>query len=277
MEIHNKRSATRIINFVLSTLLVVACSDPFSVSPFEISVRQEFKNTTQKNLDKIQLIDSLDGKTFKIALIADTHFHFGSLADAINDMQKRKDFSFIVVVGDLTENGLLKEFEIFHSIMGQSGIPYLTVIGNHDYLSNGGKVYKQMFGTSNYSFTFNGAKFIAWDNIIWESEKEADYQWLEETLKNSNDGVNTQPHNHIIPLSHIPPFDDQFESHRERFHSLLKENNIMLSVHGHKHEFALDEMYSDGIQFLTVGSPQHRTYTELTITPEDLLVRKIQY
>jgi 3',5'-cyclic-AMP phosphodiesterase len=276
MEIHNNRSTTRLANLLVLMLMLLACSDPFSVSPFEILVREEFKNTTQKNLDKIQLIDSIDGDTVKIALIADVHFHFQSLADAIKDMQKRNDFSFIVVVGDITENGLLKEFEIFHSIMGQSGMPYLTVIGNHDYLSNGGKVYEQMFGTFNYSFTFNGARFVAWDNIIWESEKEADYQWLEETLKNSNDRE-TGSYNHIIPLSHIPPFDGQFESHREHFHSLLKENNIMLSVHGHKHEFSMDEMYGDGIQFLTVGSPQHRAYTELTITPKDLLIQKIEY
>jgi 3',5'-cyclic-AMP phosphodiesterase len=277
MGIFNMPLSKRVSKLFVLTLMLLACSDPFSVSPFEVSLREEFKQTTQKNLDKINLLNSHDGKTFKIALIADAHFHFRSLADAIADMQKRNDFSFIVVVGDITENGLLKEFEIFHSLMGRAGIPYLTVIGNHDYLSNGGKVYEQMFGAFNYSFTFNGAKFIAWDNVIWESAKEADYQWLEETLKNSSDRESTQAYSHVIMLSHIPPFDDQFESHRDRYHGLLKEHDITLSVHGHKHEFSLEEMFDDGIQFLTVGSPQHRTYTELTITPDDFLIRKIQY
>ena len=29
--------------------------------------------------------------------------------------------------------------------------PYLTVIGNHDYSSNGGEIYMKMFGDYNYA------------------------------------------------------------------------------------------------------------------------------
>ena len=256
-------------------LMLLACSDPFAVSPFEANVRSELKNTTQSNLAKIQLMDSSTG-TFKIALISDSHYHFNALADAIADIQSKNDFEFIVVLGDITENGLLKEFELFHSIMAQSGIPYVTVIGNHDYLSNGSKIYEQMFGANNYTFSFRSVKFVVWDNVIWESEKEADYAWLEDVL-NATSETESNVFNHVIPLSHIPPSDQQFDHHKDRFHELLKKHDINLSVHGHKHEFSLNHLFADDIQFLTVGSPQHRTYTELSVTPDEVVINKITY
>jgi len=268
---------TRFSGLFAFLLILLACSDPFSPSPYQVNVRSEFKNTTQANLEKIQLINSADHGTFKVALISDSHYHFNSLADAITDIDAKGDFSFIVVVGDLTENGLLKEFELFHSIMAKSSIPYVTVIGNHDYLSDGSKIYEQMFGLNNYIFTFRGVKFIVWDNVIWESEKEADYAWLEQAFHPSSGDEASGVYNHVIPLSHIPPSDQQFDHHKDRFHALLKQNNIRLSVHGHRHQFTVKHIFEDEIQFLTVGSPQYRSYTELTISPSDLVINKIEY
>lgn len=275
-------SLIKISNLLTASLFVLvsislSCSDPLSFSPFEAKVRKEHRHTTEKNLEKIRRLD-FGNETFKVALIADTHYHFNALFDAIRDMRRKGDFSFIIVVGDITENGLLKEFEVFHSIMATAGIPYLAVIGNHDYLSNGGGVYQEMYGAFNYSFIFNNVKFVVWDNVIWESRKEADYEWLEQALdRRSGDGDSNKSYDHIIPLSHIPPSDAQFESHKDRFHGLLKRNGITLSVHGHKHEFSLRALFQDDIQFVTVGSPQHRSYTELYINGKDIQVRKIEY
>jgi 3',5'-cyclic-AMP phosphodiesterase len=267
----------RLSSLIGFLVMLIACSDPFSASPYEVNVRSEFKNTTQTNLNKIQLMDSVEDRSFKLALISDSHYHFSSLADAVADINMKGDFSFIVVVGDITENGLLKEFELFHAIMAKSSIPYVTVIGNHDYLSDGSAIYKQMFGANNYLFTFRGVKFIVWDNVIWESEQEADYLWLEQAFETSSDEENGKVFNHVIPLSHIPPSDQQFEHHKDRFHALLKQHNIGLSVHGHRHQFTVKHLFDDEIIFLTVGSPQFRTYTGLTITPDDIVIEKIEY
>ena len=262
---------------VIYLIVSVTCSDPFSYSPFEVDVKDDYKNTTEKNLNKIYDSDTVISNVFKVALIADSHYHYDNLTDAIADMNRR-DFSFIIVIGDITENGLTKEFEIFHGIMSQANVPYLTVIGNHDYLSNGGRTYGKMYGPANYSFTFKSVKFIAWDNVLWESEKEPDYKWFEECLKNSVDeNIGKQRYHHIIPLAHIPPSDQQMEQYKTRFQQLLKEKGISLSVHGHKHRFSEQELFDDGIKCLTVGSPQYRAYTELSISPETISIQKIEY
>jgi 3',5'-cyclic-AMP phosphodiesterase len=197
----------------------------------------------------------------------------------LDEINKKDDILFIIVTGDITENGLQKEFELFHRIMASSRKPYLTVIGNHDYLSNGALVYQKMYGPVNYSFTFQNVKFVMWDNVLWESNKRPDWDWFETELAESPaDGTNNaRPYTHVIPFSHIPPTDGQMELDRKLLHELLQQHRINLSIHGHKHEYSLTDVYEDGIQYLTVGSPQKRVYAELTITPDAVKVERIDY
>jgi Icc protein len=274
------KTNSRIISvlFILLTCLG-ACENPFSYSPFEANVPKEMRNTTEKNLQKIARLDSMTtDSVFHVAVISDAHYHLNSLRDAISDINSKGDFSFIIVVGDITENGLQKEFEIFHSIMRNSKIPYLTVIGNHDYLSNGGIVYQQIFGPVNYSFTFQNVKFVAWDNVLWESNKTPDWSWFRQALAQpSQEEGRPSSYHHIIPFSHIPPFDGQLKDSAASFHGLLREREVKFSVHGHKHEYSYRELFGDGIQYVTVGSPQHREYAWLTITSGEMTFKKIDY
>src|SRR5688572_27734952 len=106
---------------------ICACDRPFSFSPFEATVPREIQNTTQKNLDLISRLEPTTDDIFKIAIISDAHYHFNDVKDALEEINTKDEIVFVVVNGDLTENGLLKEFEIFHSLMSQSLKPYLTV------------------------------------------------------------------------------------------------------------------------------------------------------
>jgi 3',5'-cyclic-AMP phosphodiesterase len=269
----------RIIGLVIIFFSALwACSDPFSYSPFEAVTQTSLRNITEKNLNRLRQLDTARNRPFKVALIADSHYHLNNLADAVADINRKNEYSFIIVAGDIAENGLVKEFELFHQIMNHAHVPYLTVIGNHDYLSNGATAYQQMFGPLNYTFTFHQVKFVAWDNTVWESEKQPDYEWLAKTLAvKTDEKTPSEPYDHIIPVSHIPPFDNQLAETHELYHSLLRQHQIKLSVHGHKHEYSVRELYGDEIQFLTVGSPQKRAYAELSITPDIITVSKIEY
>jgi predicted phosphodiesterase len=268
--------------FPLTGLILVflgflwACTDQFGFSPFEADVEGALRNTTERNLKRISEIDTSLTRPFKVAIISDSHYHFNDLADAVNDINEKDDYSFVIMTGDMSDNGLLAEFEIFHSIMSRCRIPYVTVIGNHDHLSNGAVIYKQMFGPLNYIFTFHHVKFILWDNTVWESEKEPDFDWLVNSIEHRDDAQLSFPYHHIIPVSHIPPFDAQFDANRDKYLSLLSKNAITLSVHGHKHEFEHD-LYRDEIRVMTVGSPQNRNYAELVISRDGIIVNKIDF
>lgn len=267
--------ALRKLRISFLTLVVVtsfaACDPWFSYSPYESRLEEKYIALTEENLERIHALSVSDSKPFKVALLSDTHYHFAKLDEAISDINKRNYFDFVVVTGDIADNGLKQEFVFFHEHMKNLAIPYVTVIGNHDYLSNGEVVYEEMFGAYNYSFVFNNVKLVMFDNVRWESEKVPDFVWLESELKNDHG------YDHVIPFSHITPVDGQMEEFRMLYHELLVRNHISLSVHGHAHYYALEEYYGDGVLYHTISSSQFSAYTELTVTPDSISVQKIDF
>ena len=127
-----KRAANRKAKFEQNLVLFPTVLD---------NVKEEYKNTTKKNLDIIYNLVPDTNNSFKFAVIADNHYHYNSLRTIVNDITKNPNISFVISAGDVTDMGLLKEYEIFYEIMNNLDKPYLTVIGNHDYNSNGGIIY----------------------------------------------------------------------------------------------------------------------------------------
>ena len=182
----------------------------------------------------MQLINDIQSNsdTFKFAFVTDNHYHYSNLRAVIEDINRKPDILFVFFGGDIADQALLKEYEIFYTTMEKLNKPYLTVIGNHDYLSNGEIIYKQMFGDYNYTFEFNQNKFIIFDDIVWESNTPLDFNWLSNQL--SNNISNKQ----VFVIAHIPPFSDQFDSNMEQtYKTLMSDNNVQLSIHGHIHSY----------------------------------------
>jgi 3',5'-cyclic-AMP phosphodiesterase len=271
---------TKGVAFILLLLLSLlwACENPFSFSPFEARVPETLRHTTDENLKRINELDATWTDTVvHVALISDPHYHFNNLNDALLDINRKNEAAFIIVTGDLTENGLQKEFELFRKIMNTSELPYVTVIGNHDYLSNGGEVYQQIFGQLNYSFTFQDVKFVMWDDVVWESKKNPDWQWLKEQFTSETKASANTAQKRIIPFSHIPPDDPQVTNLSTLYRDLMVNRGAGISIHGHKHKYTAEQYYGDGVTYITIGSPQMRAYAMLTITPSKISVRKIEY
>ena len=248
-----------------------ACDPWFSYSPYESRLEESYIDITAANLALIRAGSAGDSKPFNVALVSDTHYHYANLDDAIADINQRASFDFVVVTGDITDNGLKQEFVFFHESMKKLTIPYVTVIGNHDYLSNGEDVYSLMFGDFNYTFVYNNVKFVLFDNVLWESEKVPDFAWLAGELSRSHQ------YDHVLPLSHIPPTDGQMAEFRNDFHDMLVRNNVRLSIHGHSHKYTLEDIYGDGILYHTVPTPQDREYSSISISADSVHIEKISY
>jgi len=227
----------------------MACDNFFEFSVYGSNVKEDHKNTTAKNLQLIEKMQ-VESDTFKFAVVTDSHIFYTNLKSVIEDLNSNEDLSFVIFGGDLAEQGLLKEYELFYGMMEDLKMPYLTVIGNHDYSSDGGEIYAKMFGDYNYSFEFNENKFIFFDDIVWESNKVPDFDWLASELSNSTLFKN------VFVIAHIPPFGDQFDLEMEqRYQSLMQANNVPLSIHGHTHNFLYENFYGGTVKYLTVPAP----------------------
>lgn len=241
----------KIIVIVVISLTITNCDNVFEYSVYTADVKSSQKNTTIKNLDLLKKIEPTS-QNFKFAFITDVHYSYNNLRTVINDINNRDDVLFVIFGGDIADQALLKEYEIFYEIMKNLKKPYLTVIGNHDYNSNGGLIYKRMFGDYNYSFEFNNNKFVLFDDIIWESNKDPDFDWLSSEL--SDNTIFDQ----VFTFAHIPTYSDDFSiKMKERYRSIMIDNNVSLSVHGHTHDYFFEK---DKVSYLTIPSLKEPTY-----------------
>jgi Icc-related predicted phosphoesterase len=249
----------------------VACDNFFEFSVYGANVQEAHKNTTSKNL---QLIEEMQvaSSDFKFAVVTDSHIFYTNFNTVLDDINKNEDISFVIFGGDLAEQGLLKEYELFYGLMEHLQKPYLTVIGNHDYSSNGGEIYMKMFGDYNYSFEFNENKFIFFDDIVWESNKNPDFDWLSSELSSNNLFKN------VFVIAHIPPFGDQLDPEMEqRYQSLMQANNVPLSIHGHTHSFLYENFYEDAVNYLTVPAPNKApSYVIVSVQNESFEIELIK-
>tara|TARA_R110001592_G_scaffold21103_3_gene85540 strand:- start:1074 stop:1865 length:792 start_codon:yes stop_codon:yes gene_type:complete len=258
----------KIIALFAITITFTNCDNFFEYSVYEANVKTEQKNTTAKNLKLLEKI-KLESQDFKFAFITDVHYFYDNLRTVVDDINKRDDILFVIFGGDIADQALLKEYEIFYDIMQNLNKPYLTVIGNHDYNSNGSIIYKEMFGDYNYSFEFNNNKFVLFDDIIWESNKDPDFDWLSKELSSN------ATFNQVFAFAHIPIVvsNDLPAEMKETYRSIMIENNVSLSVHGHTHSY----FYEEGqVSYLIVPALKKPTYGVINVKDDTFNIEIIE-
>jgi len=262
---------TGVVGMLTLMGILPACDLPFEYSPYDIIVKDKYKDLTARNIAKLTELEA--GKSsFKIAFITDTHTFYDDFEDAVKAINERDDIDFVIHGGDLTLSALHKEFTWFNEIMGKLKTPFLTVIGNHDHLSNGEDIYQKSLGANNYTFTFRGCKFVMFDNTIWEKgSADPEFDWFKENLKNDGD------YNFVIPVSHIPPWADQYNyANSHVFNEILEENDIQLSIHGHTHSFYHGRKY-DKVDYFVGGDIADREYQIISIDKGAYSIEQIAF
>ncbi|HOI32641.1 MAG: metallophosphoesterase [Bacteroidales bacterium] len=267
------------ILLLILALLMVSCDKLFEFSPYSAYVPNSRKNTTEQNLEKLLAnSDSPDFKPFEFTLISDNHLFYDELQNAIEHINKHQSADFLIHGGDMTDGGLIKEYDIFQDLMEDLETPYFTVIGNHDLLANGRSIYADMFGPENYSFVYNNCKFIFFNNVVWELNfTEPDFRWLRNEL------FDREQFTHVFVIAHIPPWTDQFFlSYFYIYNLLMTDYNVSLSIHGHHHNPAeyqndtLPEEITIGPN-LVIGAPQKNVYRKVKVLADTVLFETINF
>jgi predicted phosphodiesterase len=266
----------KIILSISILLTLFSCNYIIEYSPYQVNVDKSDKNQNKKNIIRIEKLDKGEFKSFKIALFGDTHTYYDDFQDIVKELNKRDDFDFIINTGDITLSGINREFKWYSDIINKLQKPVITIIGNHDYLSNGQYVYKQMYGPTNFYFEYNNCKFVIFDDIIWEKGvQDPDFEYFNDMLKNDKN------YNHVIPISHIQPWDEQFSYGNEMaFNYILVNNNVRYSFHGHTHNFAIKQPYKGilgDVTYITTEAANDRGYLIVTIQENDILIEKVNF
>lgn len=147
----------------------------------------------------------------------------GRLTEVFLKEKGADDVAFIVNTGDLVKDGSKKEEwqEYFIDVVQPIAekVPYLPVIGNHDYEAKGecknfAKLFSMYYTAYHfwYSFVYGNAIFIILDaNLMTHEENfnipkkraERQYHWLKKVLKSASQDANIK---HKFVFFHEAPF-----------------------------------------------------------------------
>lgn len=203
-----------------------SCEDVFEYSPYDADV-----STIELNNNNIQNIGSIGPEdTLWFVAIADVHCEYDDLKEAIEKIDSMQNIRFVAVCGDITNTGLEKEYGWYNAVMQNLKVPYITVIGNHDYRSNGSVIYKKMFGETNFQFSVGQYHFLGFDDVVWENDNTfPDFEWLSMQLRDTNSKME-------IVFAHIPPWTDQLNLDSTELVKIITQKPAhSLIVHGHQH------------------------------------------
>ncbi|WP_210463149.1 MULTISPECIES: metallophosphoesterase family protein [Rufibacter] len=256
----------------LAFLFLLSACDMFEYHPYAGNL--EFKNLTAQNVARIKALESqYNPETpLRFALTGDTQGYFAETEDMVKDMNSR-DIAFVIHAGDLTNYAFTDEYERMHRVLAKLKMPYVTVIGNHDCLGDGDKLYKEMYGPLNHSFTFGPNKFILLNTNFLEFDASVpDVNWLERELQTPQTIVNKFVISHIIPdNSEANPAQEQ------TYVNLMRKYNVRLSLHGHTHNYRASELYQDGIPYVTTAASLKRSYVMVTVIGNQATYEKIDF
>lgn len=197
-----------------------ACSDRYT--PWDINVPNEFTHLTERNLAKIAALPKAE-LPVKIALTGDPQGTPGDLKRVVEAIDGRDDIRFILVLGDLTDYGLMHEYIWAAEALENSRLPHLSVIGNHDAIAHGRRIYKEMYGPFDYVFEDAGVKFVMFNANQFEFGT-TDFSFLKDNIDERS-----------IAASHVPPVKDMHTLEQiDVWTKINKEAEIMASIHGHR-------------------------------------------
>jgi 3',5'-cyclic-AMP phosphodiesterase len=267
------RGRILLFRILLSTALTAGCDDFFEFSP-----NQTFDNDTPVGLNATNLerLNSLppDDDTVTIAFIGDSQRFYDEVTRFVEKVNTIESVDFVLLAGDITDFGLLEEFEQIENIFSGLDKPYIGVIGNHDVLAKGEQTFERMFGPLNFSFVYDSIKFIAHNTNGREYPEGVvpDMTWLRSQFTDEPAVRN------FIALSHIPPFDKDFDKTIEpAYTSLLFDHHTLISLHGHIHTFKDGYPYNDGVRYMTSHSFDKRSFVLLKIAGGNVSYTIIDY
>ena len=255
----------------LSLFFMLMSCKRFMFHPNEI--RPQEKALNARNIEKIKALPPK--QTFNFILLGDTQRFYDEVDDFIDHANTSDSISFVLIAGDLVDFGLNREYNWIAAKFGKLKIPYVAVIGNHDMLGNGRKIYAEMFGAENFSFNYGTNKFILFNS----NSREVNYNgelpninWLKQQLQ--DEGAEN-----IFLLSHVPPFSVDFDSNLEDDYTALlaAQPKARLSMHGHEHQYKYLQPYENGPPYLVAAATQKRSYALVTVNSKQISVTEKFY
>lgn len=116
-------------------------------------------------------LSQLNAQDFRFALITDIHIADNTsaaedLKNSIEQINATPNLDFVLVTGDISENGDRKSLQIAHDLLSQLKIRYYIIPGNHEtkWSESGVTAFSQLFGSERFTFEHKGFLFLGFNS-----------------------------------------------------------------------------------------------------------------
>lgn len=177
--------------------------------------------------------------TFRFAQLTDIHLNQNNpnptedLLRSIAQINATDSLDFVLVTGDLTEEGDNATLQKVKQCLDLLRYPYYTVMGNHEtkWSESGCTMFSKIFGGERFSFYHKGIQFIGFNTgpfmrMAFGHVKPQDISWIQSTIKDKK-----QP---VILVTHYPILEGDVDNWYE-LTDAVKPYNIRLFIGGHYH------------------------------------------
>ncbi len=232
-----------------------ACQEQFEFSPNQKFIEGMPRDLNRKNYD--WLLQRPVDDTIRVVFTGDCQRFYDESEDFVRMVNGMNGVDFVLIAGDISDFGLVQEFDWIGKIFSKMNRPYFGVIGNHDHVGNGEDVFRNMFGDLNWSFVYQDMKFILHNTNGREANfngKVPDMDWLSGELNNMQGATRA------VMVSHVPPYDMDFDQKLEDPYRRLLANShkVKVSLHGHLHNAGDKYYYGDSVRYINSNSYEKR-------------------
>ena len=184
--------------------------------------------------------------TFRFAQLTDIHLSPNNpnptedLLRSIAQINATDSLDFVLVTGDLTEEGDRATMEKVKSCLDLLKVKYYVALGNHEtkWSDSGCTAFGEIFGGERFEFEHKGFLFLGFNSgplmrMAYGHVVPQDIRWMTETMDRYNAG-NSRPDKPVILVTHYPMTEGDVDNWYE-VTDAVRPYNIRLFIGGHYH------------------------------------------
>ena len=181
---------------------------------------------------------------FRFAQLTDIHLSPNNpnptedLLRSIAQINATDSIDFVLVTGDIAEEGDRTTMEKVKSCLDLLKVKYYVVLGNHEtkWSDSGCTAFGEIFGGERFEFEHKGFLFLGFNSgplmrMAYGHVVPQDIRWMTETMERYNAG-NSRPDKPVILVTHYPMTEGDVDNWYE-VTDAVRPYNIRLFIGGH--------------------------------------------
>lgn len=185
-------------------------------------------------------VSTLVAQPFRFALITDIHISknpttIEDLRNSVSQINATPNIDFVLVTGDITEEGDRNSLQIAHDLLGKLKMKYYIIPGNHEtkWSESGVTAFSHIFGAERFEFEHNGFLFLGFNTgpIMRMADGHVapqDITWLKQELSKAG---KQKP---VIIATHYPLQEGDVDNWFD-VTDAIRPYNIRVILGGHYH------------------------------------------